>query len=106
MMLNAGVVDAFYDKVFTYGVDQETGFKRVRCTDRLPDITLSIDGYSMTIGGETLMSRQGKDKCLCLLQAETIPGMSILGLPFYRSRFVVHKPNYGGQPQLGFAKFA
>ncbi|KAI5302849.1 Type I transmembrane sorting receptor [Ascosphaera pollenicola] len=104
LSLNADIVDAYYEKVFTY--DSRPGQRRVRCNDILPDITLNLDGYEMTIGGEALKFREGKNNCTCLLEAEAIPGMSILGLPFYKTRFIVHRPELDGVPRLGFAEHA
>jgi aspergillopepsin I len=100
------VVTAYYKQVGG-AVNGNTYGYVFPCSATLPDLVIGISTYKATVPGSYLNyapTESGGSTCFGGLQPDTGLGVSIFGLTFIKSQFVVFKGTTS--PTLGFAKKA
>jgi aspergillopepsin I len=107
LYLPQNVVTAYYAQVSGATNSAAEGGYVFPCSAALPDLVLGIAGYKATVPGNYLNYAPlitGGSTCFGGLQSDTSIGISIFGLAFIKSQFVVFKGTTS--PTLGFAKKA
>ncbi|OKL56825.1 Aspartic protease pep1 [Talaromyces atroroseus] len=101
LMLSDDVVKAYYDQVSSAKHSILEGGYVFDCDATLPDLSLTINGYTATVPAEYLNYASVSDSlCYGGLQSAGLLGLNILGDVFLKSQYVVFN---GEDNKIGFA---
>lgn len=100
LMLDDSIVDAYYAGVSGATNDPFEGGYTFSCSQTLPSLTITINGYNAVVSGD-LLNYEDTGDGICIGGLQSNEGsMSVFGDIFLKSQYVVFDSN---GPQLGFA---
>jgi hypothetical protein len=99
------VAEAYWSKVES-AINQDNGLWIFQCSERLPDITVTIGNGRITIPGINMNFHAVGNVGMCMggIQETTGSMPALAGDVFLKNLFVAFEHPVNGQPRLGFAQ--